>query len=155
MADLLYHLICLLFFDIPLLYYMYYYINLISSTIFYLFSEDIHLSLSISSFVFELFGGEVLETFVILSATLFPIKPPVPSAFFWIVLFEAISSASVADFLAWSRSFWLYLLLKFLFMFLTYISSKRQKSIVFYKYSISWLNLAAYHFFICCTLINN
>ena len=46
-------------------------------------SEDIYVSLSVfSSFVSELFFGEVFETFVILSAILFPIKLPVASADF-------------------------------------------------------------------------
>ena len=58
-------------------------------------------------------NGEVFDTFVILSAILFPIKSPVASAVFKIALFEAASIASVADYLVWSRSFWLYLLLKF------------------------------------------
>ena len=49
---------------------------------------------------------------------------------------EAVLSASTADYLAWSRCFWLYLLLKF-----TYIFSKKQESIVIYKYSVSWLKI--------------
>ena len=48
-----------------------------------LFFGDISLSLSIfSSFVSELFCGEVFETLVILSAILFQIKSPVASAVF-------------------------------------------------------------------------
>ena len=51
--------------------------------IFYLYSGDIYLSLSVSSsFVSELFFGEVFEPLVILSAILFPIKSPVASAVF-------------------------------------------------------------------------
>ena len=50
-----------------------------------------------SSYASELFFGEVFETLVILSAILFPIKSPVASAVFLIALFEAVSSASVAD----------------------------------------------------------
>ena len=53
-----------------------------------------------------------------LSAILFPIKSPVASAVFWIALFETVFIAFVVGFLALSRSFWLYLLLKFLPMFL-------------------------------------
>ena len=79
MAHLLYHLISLLFFDVLLLYH----INLRSSIIFCFCSGDIYLSLSISSsFVSELFFSEICETFVILSAVLFPIKSPVASAVF-------------------------------------------------------------------------
>ena len=79
----------LLFLDIQLLYY---YINVRSSVIFPLYSGDIYLFpgnlLSNPMFwillltVLELFIGEVLETFVILSAILLPIKSPVTSAFF-------------------------------------------------------------------------
>ena len=85
-------------------------------------SLDIYLSSAIifSSFltVFELFCGDVLEAYLILSANLLPIKSPVASACFWIALFEAVLSVSVTDNLAWSRSFWLYLLLKFILIFL-------------------------------------
>ena len=80
----------------------------------------IYLSLGISlscSFVtvFELFRCEVFETFAILSAISFSIKSPVASAVFSITFFEAALSASVADCLAWSRSFCLYLLLKYFY----------------------------------------
>ena len=85
-------------------------------------SLDIYLSSAIifSSFltVFELFCGDVLEAYLILSANLLPIKSSVASACFWIALFEAVLSVSVTDNLAWSRSFWLYLLLKFILIFL-------------------------------------
>ena len=64
--------------------------------------------------VSELFCDEVVKTFVILFANL----SPVASVAFQIVLLEAVLSASVADCLTWSRSPWLYLLLKFLLMFL-------------------------------------
>ena len=120
MADLVYFLTTLLLFDIPLLYY---YINLKSSIIFCIFSGDIHLSLAIYlsvpifSFSFvnisELLCGKFLETFVILSKTLLPIKSPVASTAFRIALFEAVVSTSVVYFLPSSRSFWLYLLLKY------------------------------------------
>ena len=84
MVDLVYYLRNLLFLNIPLLYY---YINLRSSIIFCLSSEDIYLSLDISlscSFVLvsELFCSELLETFVILLAILLPIKSPVASVVF-------------------------------------------------------------------------
>ena len=110
----------LLFFDIPLLCYC---INLRSLIMFCLSSGDIHLYLGISlSFSFvvvsELFSGELLETFVMLLVILLPIKPPVASAVFWILLFEVVLSASVANYLAWSRRFWLYLPLKFFLLFL-------------------------------------
>ena len=77
-----------------------YYINLESSIIVCLCSAERYLSLSItSSFVTipELFCGNVFETFVIHSAILFPIKSPVASAVFWISLFKAVLSPSVAD----------------------------------------------------------
>ena len=46
-----------------------------------------------------------METLVILSAILLPIKSPVSSAVFRIALFETVFIASVADFLAPSTSF--------------------------------------------------
>ena len=46
------------------------------------------------------------------------IKSPVASAVFWIALFETVFITSAVDCLALSRRFWLYLLLKFLPMFL-------------------------------------
>ena len=42
--------------------------------------------------------GEILETFVILSAILLPVKSPAASVDFWIALFELLLRASVADF---------------------------------------------------------
>ena len=109
MVDLMYCLKYLLFFDILLLYY---YINLRSLIIFWLSSGYINLSWSISlslSFAIpsELFYGEILKTFVVLLAILLPIKSPAVLAVLWIVFVEEVLSASVADCLAWSRSFWL------------------------------------------------
>ena len=69
----------------------------------YLSSRDIYLSLRISSSsvtVSGLFFNEAFEVPVILSAILFLIKSPVPSAFFWAALLEAVLSASAADCLA-------------------------------------------------------
>ena len=78
MAELVYYLTNLLFFDIPLLYY---YINLRSSVILCPSSGDVYLCLGISlscSFVTVsgLFCCEVFETFLILLAILLPIKSP-------------------------------------------------------------------------------
>ena len=53
-----------------------------------------------SSFVSKLFCGEVFEALAILSAILFLIKLPVAYAVFWIGVFKAVLSASVADCLA-------------------------------------------------------
>ena len=100
MVDLVYCLTNLLFFDIPLLYY---YTNLNSSIICCLSSGDMYLFLwvviSTSSSVssFGNFLLDFLEALVILSAILLPIKSPVASAVFWIALFEAVISASVAN----------------------------------------------------------
>ena len=104
---------------------LYYYTNLRPSIIFCLSYGDICLSLGISlscSFVTvsELFCGKGFETFVISSAILLPIKLPVASIAFWITLFEVVLSAYVADCQAWSRSFWLYLLLSFYLYFYPY-----------------------------------
>ena len=82
---------------------------------------DISWSISLScSFVTvpELFRRKLLETLVVLSAISLSIKSPVAFAVFWIALFEAIWNGSVTDFLAWSRSSWLYLTLKILLAFL-------------------------------------
>ena len=95
MAELLYCLINLLFFDIPLLYC---YTNLNSSIICCLFSGDMYLSfgISISSLALSFCSfldcnsvEDFLEIFVILSAILLPIKSLVASAVF---------IASVVDF---------------------------------------------------------
>ena len=59
---------------------------------------------SVSSFV-DSFVDFFFETLVILSAILLPIKSPVASAIFSITVFEAVSIASIVDFLALSRSF--------------------------------------------------
>ena len=81
---------------------LYCYINLRSSKIFWLFSGDICLSLSIcSAFLTEFICDEVFEALLNLSAVLLPIKLPVASAVFWIALFESVVSPSVA----WSRRF--------------------------------------------------
>ena len=112
------------FFDISLLYY---HIHLSSSITSCPSSRDIYLSLGISLgiswsislvTVSELFYCKIFETFVVLLAILLPIKSPVDSAVFSINIFEIILSASVADYLARSRSFWLYLPLKVLLRFL-------------------------------------
>ena len=112
----MYCLANLLFFDILL----YYYTNLNSSIFFglfvwrYRFFFGISTS-SLASLFYECSSlEEFLEMFVILSAILLRIKSPVASAGFWITFFEAVFIASVIDFLAVSRCFWLYLLLRFL-----------------------------------------
>ena len=52
-----------------------------------------------------LFDG-FLETLVILSAILLPVKSPVASAVLWVALLDAVFIESVVDFLALLRSFW-------------------------------------------------
>ena len=79
-----------------------------------LFLGDIYLSLeiSLSSPIFSssfvtvsgLLYSKLFETFVILTPLLLPIKSPVAFAVFWIALFEAVFTASIADCLARSRS---------------------------------------------------
>ena len=73
------------------------------------------ISLLASSFSECNFLEDLFEAFVILSEILLPIKWPVASEVFWIALFEVVFIASVVDFLAVWRSFWLYLLLKMIF----------------------------------------
>ena len=61
----------------------------------------------------------IFEVFVILKAILLlPIKSLVAFAVFRIAFFQAVFSASVIEFLALSKSFLLYLLLRFLPIFL-------------------------------------
>ena len=82
MVDLMYCLTNSLFFDIPLLHY---YASLNSSIICCYFSGDMYLSFIVSdSSLASLYGGflDFLETLVILSAILLPIKSPVASAIF-------------------------------------------------------------------------
>ena len=75
MLDLTHYLINLLFFDILLLYY---YTSLNPSIICCLSSADMYLFFGASDSLFCVF----LETLVILSAILLPIKSPVASAVF-------------------------------------------------------------------------
>ena len=85
-------------------------------------SLGISLSCSIFSASFvtvsKLLCDEVLAAFVILSAITLPIKSSVGSPVSWIVFFEAVLKASVADYLTLSTSFWLSLPPNVLFMFL-------------------------------------
>ena len=91
-----------LFFDIPLLYY---YTSLNSSIICCLFSGDIYLSFgapdsSLTSLFCEShFDEDFLETLVILSAIVLPIKSLVASDVFQIALFEAVFISSFVTFL--------------------------------------------------------
>ena len=106
MVDLIYYLKSL-FFSFSLLRY---YIILKSSIICCPFSVDIHISFgvsigfhsSVSESVSELFYGEFS---VILLAILLQIKSAVSAAVIRIALFEAVLVTSVADCLAWLRSF--------------------------------------------------
>ena len=75
-------------------------------------SDDIYI------FVIIIIIRFFFETLVILSAILLPIKSPVASAVLSIALFGAPFIASAVDFLALSRSFWTYLLVKLLPHFL-------------------------------------
>ena len=84
-------------FDIPLLYC---YIHLRSLGI--CLSNPI---LSSSFVTAKLICGKIDKNFEALSASFIPTKPPVASAVFWIAFFEAVLSGSVADCLAWSRSY--------------------------------------------------
>ena len=128
MLDLVYYLTNLLFFDIPLLYC---YINLRSSIVFCLFFWRY------TSFL----GNSSLCSFVIIYWTILrwtswdfcnsisnSITDQINSCFwcflffyflFFLFFFEVVLSTSVADCLACSRTFWLYLLLTFSFIFLS------------------------------------
>ena len=87
------------------------YVNLKSLIIFCIFFVDIYVSFDISvslSTVSEEFCGNV----VVILLILLTIKSPVACAFLWIVSLDGVLSAYVADCIAWSRRFWLYLLFK-------------------------------------------
>ena len=65
-------------------------------------SGDMCLSFGVSvsrSIVIEIFCGDFFYAFIILLAILLPVKSPVASTVFWIAVFEAVLSASVADYL--------------------------------------------------------
>ena len=98
-------------------------IYLSSSLICVLFSGNLYLSFGIS-IDFFLFLGNSQEYFVSLLEILLPIKSSVTSALFWVTLLEVVLRASVAYFSAWSRSFWLYLPLDFLPIFLPMFLAK-------------------------------
>ena len=104
MVDLMHCLANLLCFDIPLLYF---YINLNSSIICCFSSGDIYLSLGISLLALSKCNSfkDFVETLVISSAILLPIKSPVASAVFLIAVLEAVFIGFVEDFLALSRHF--------------------------------------------------
>ena len=139
MVDLVHFLANLLFFDVPLLYY---YINLKSLSIitllhwwsifFFLLEIHIFLLVFLYQILYFLFHFQLSLNY---SAV---ITNHIRKCFscFCDCSLEAVLNASAADYLAWSRLFWLYLLLKF-----TYIFSKKQESIVIYKYSVSWLKI--------------
>ena len=123
-----------LFFRIPLLYC---YIDIRLSIIFCLFYEDVYLLFGISlscSFVIvsELFFYELLETFVILLAILSPIKPPVAS-------FQRSFKCIFCRLFSVIKKFLAVFIIYVFTYTCTHIFSKRQKSIAFYKYSMSWL----------------
>ena len=82
--------------------------------IFCLSSENLFSSLCISlSYLLvtisEIFFCKIFEIFGILSANLLPLKSIVASAISWVSPLESVLSASLADYLVWSRSFELYL----------------------------------------------
>ena len=109
----------LLFSDIPLLHY---YINLRSLIISCLFLKikiffRISIDFSVCKSTSESFWGKF---FIIVSAILVSIKSPFASAVFWIILFSVVLSASIADFLVWSKCFWLYLSVTSLVIFITF-----------------------------------
>ena len=151
MVDLVHFLANLLFFDVPLLYY---YINLKSLSIitllhwssifFFLLEIHIFLLVFLYQIVYFLFHFQLSLNYSAVKSLRLSwfngnfITNHIRKCFscFCDCSLEAVLNASAADYLAWSRLFWLYLLLKF-----TYIFSKKQESIVIYKYSVSWLKI--------------
>ena len=109
MADLVYYLTNILFFGIPLLYY---YINLRS----WIWKRDI----SFFRYFFVMlicncFWVVLLWSFWDFFISVFTTNQITSCSccFFWIILFEKVLSASVADCLAWPRCSWVYSPLKF------------------------------------------
>ena len=103
------------------------------------------ISTSSSSFVSSLCNSLAdffFETLLILSTNLLPIKASVASAVFWIDLFEAVFIESVVDFSALSRSFWPYLLLKFLPMFFA-----KDKNPYPFTYILSLSSIISFNYF--------
>ena len=71
--------------------------------------------------------------------------------FFWITLFEAVLNGTGADFLRWSRTFLLHLLLKFLLIFLSIfflMFLPKEISISFYEYLICSFNWRMGHLYL-------
>ena len=101
--------------------------------------------ISTSSFVWSLLCNYFVyfsfETLVILSAILLPIKSPVASAVFLNCSFRCWFYCICSRILVLSKSFWPYLLLKLLPMFLA------KDNISFHIYSISWFSWIS-HFYI-------
>ena len=117
-ADLMYFLsFFFLFFDIPSLCY---YINLTSSIVL-VFLLEIYVLFFSYFFTMHIFNClqivfcEGFAIFVILPAILLPVKSP---AELQNCFLSCSFCASEADCLSWSRSFWLYLSIKFLLTFL-------------------------------------
>ena len=139
--------------------------HLISSIICCLFLELYNLLLfflssSIISVSFvtipEFFWSQVFQTIVILPPVVFPIKSSVVSAVFYAALFELVLNANVADYLIWSKSFWMYLPLKFLLILLPIFfdhNFSKRKIITLYKYSIFRFNWITSRFLYVISLI--
>ena len=96
MVDLVCGSTDLLFFDIPLINY---YINFNRQVFFLEIFLLVFLYILFFSNVSELFCSKFLETFVILSATLLPIKSPVASAVFLFAFLMPVLSGTAADYL--------------------------------------------------------
>ena len=155
MVYLIHRLTGLLFFVIPSLYY---YSNFFLLMI-YLFSEDIYLFLRVVNstpllllllllLLDDDFLNGFLDTLVILPAILLPIKPRVPSAVFLNCPFRSCFYSICSRFLALSRSFWTYLILKLLPMFLA-----KDKNPYHFTYILS-LDSIEYLIFITDVLFN-
>ena len=108
-----------------------YYINLSLSIISSLFSGYIYIyiyiyiyfgiSIALSS-VCQLVSGLSHDAVLVLSsAILLSVKSLVAFTVFWLGLLQAVFSASVANFLAWSRDFWVHLPFNSSLAFFTWI----------------------------------
>ena len=99
------------------------------------------LALPVSTIVLPFYNSLVdfFQTLHILSGILLQIESPVSSVVFWIALFDAVFISSDVDLLALSRSFWPYLLLKFLPMFFTKSKNPYPYAYILFVGSIEYL----------------
>ena len=132
------------------IFLFHYYTNLNSWIICCLSSGDIYLffgtSFGLALAVFDSLFYAFLKTLVISSAILLPIKSPVASAAFWISLIQAVFIASVVNFSAVSRRFWLHLFINYIKCVAMFLAKDRNLYSFAYIFSLGSIE---YLIFIC------